>query len=524
MEALAMAGGQRPLMASGIGINRQLGEALDTAIERKAVLRIGWTADGTEVPKDGEGGLCPFLPSGARVRALGRLGAWVGLMCAGSFDQRGDVGSHFAAVLNGGRVVCEGRAGHAAGWSTLDGLLILHEGANDDLGAEMRGGVILARGKVGARVGNGMTGGLIVVHGDVGLDPGSGMKGGMIVVDGRCQAPADGVHLRPLTTEELAEVNSSIDDPSWQVHADAVCLVPRDDRQVHQPSKTTPRANPLAGIHLLPMDNHRSLNSTSVDRSVLLGQRPLALPLPVLPCVSSGERMKAKRSSDAVTDVLANQPAVVSEAPRPIDLLLISKDTVEQWTSCVDAAGVVIDLDGLPPMDVEGFESLLVVLYSLGGDDLVVCVQGDVGRVNGLHAWAAEYELAAAFVSMSSRPNLPVAAMLPMSGRSANGTLSDGVTVAGGALDWAPNGEEVAILSAGGLRLVTFTPNEESPAALASTLNLISEGLSQCLRDLGAGSIDALSRSNLRASTYDVALMSGLRMAGFERPLPEWTR
>jgi hypothetical protein len=77
MEALAMAGGQRPLMASGIGINRQLGEALDTAIERKAVLRIGWTADGTEVPKDGEGGLCPFLPSGARVRALGRLGAWV---------------------------------------------------------------------------------------------------------------------------------------------------------------------------------------------------------------------------------------------------------------------------------------------------------------------------------------------------------------------------------------------------------------------------------------------------------------
>jgi hypothetical protein len=71
---------------------------------------------------------------------------------------------------------------------------------------------------------------------------------------------------------------------------------------------------------------------------------------------------------------------------------------------------------------------------------------------------------------------------------------------------------------------VTFTPAEETPAALAGILTSIEQGLADALRDVGSHSIDALSRSNLRASTHDVALMSGLRMAGFDRPLPEWTR
>ena len=75
-----MAGEGTPLMERSIGINRQLAGALETAIERNAILRIGWTADGTEVPKEGESGLCPFLPEGARVRSLGRLGPWICLL------------------------------------------------------------------------------------------------------------------------------------------------------------------------------------------------------------------------------------------------------------------------------------------------------------------------------------------------------------------------------------------------------------------------------------------------------------
>jgi hypothetical protein len=53
-------------------INSKLGPRLIAAAEQNAILRIGWTNAGEPVPKNGELGLCPNLPKGARMRALGR--------------------------------------------------------------------------------------------------------------------------------------------------------------------------------------------------------------------------------------------------------------------------------------------------------------------------------------------------------------------------------------------------------------------------------------------------------------------
>ena len=57
-------------------INSKLGPRLVAAAEQNAILRIGWTNAGEPVPKNGELGLCPDLPKGARMRALGVLGSW----------------------------------------------------------------------------------------------------------------------------------------------------------------------------------------------------------------------------------------------------------------------------------------------------------------------------------------------------------------------------------------------------------------------------------------------------------------
>ena len=51
-------------------INSKLGPRLIAAAEQNAILRIGWTNAGEPVPKNGELGLCPNLPKGARMRAL----------------------------------------------------------------------------------------------------------------------------------------------------------------------------------------------------------------------------------------------------------------------------------------------------------------------------------------------------------------------------------------------------------------------------------------------------------------------
>ena len=42
------------------------------------------------------------------------------------------------------------------------------------------------------------------------------------------------------------------------------------------------------------------------------------------------------------------------------------------------------------------------------------------------------------------------------------------------------------------------------------------------LNRLGLSTIDSLSRSNLRACNQDTAAVSGLRLAGYDRPLPHW--
>ena len=223
-----MAGVSEVVLRS-MNINEKLGPRLIAAAEQNAILRIGWTNAGDPVPKNGELGLCPALPEGARLRALGVLGSWVAAFgSGGSFTLQGDAGSFLGAANQGTAIVCERMAGHYTGYMMESGSITVLDGSGDDTGAEMRGGHIIVRGATGARVGGGMHDGLILVHGDVGPDPGAGMTGGRIVVNGRCPAPPPGVLLRPLTKKEVTEINGLIEDESMHVPSDAVCLVPQE--------------------------------------------------------------------------------------------------------------------------------------------------------------------------------------------------------------------------------------------------------------------------------------------------------
>ena len=51
------------------------------------------------------------------------------------------------------------------------------------------------------------------------------------------------------------------------------------------------------------------------------------------------------------------------------------------------------------------------------------------------------------------------------------------------------------------------------------------KGLKKTLQvnfDIGLTSIDMLERKHLRALNHETAAVSGLRLAGYERPLPHW--
>ena len=63
-------GGTRDVFERSMSINAKFLPRLQAAVEQNALLRIGWTGSGEEVPKNGEIGLCPAMPEGARIRAL----------------------------------------------------------------------------------------------------------------------------------------------------------------------------------------------------------------------------------------------------------------------------------------------------------------------------------------------------------------------------------------------------------------------------------------------------------------------
>ena len=217
----------REVVERSFKINKKLGPRLVEAAKQDAILRIGWTSAGDPVPKDGELGLCPNLPSGSKMRALGVLGSWVAAFgSGGNFTIQGDSGAFLGAGNRGNTIVCEQMAGNFSGYAMRNGRITILDGVGNDAGAQMTGGLIVIRGSTGSRIGGGMSDGLIVVHGDVGGEPGSGMTGGRIVINGRCPTPPSGVSLRPLTAKEVKEINALLGEADLEIPKDAVCLTP----------------------------------------------------------------------------------------------------------------------------------------------------------------------------------------------------------------------------------------------------------------------------------------------------------
>ena len=258
------------VVTRSFNINNKLGPKLEAAAEQNAILRIGWTNAGDPVPKNGELGLCPGIPKGAKIRALGTLGSWTAAFGkGGSFTIQGDTGSFLGAANDGNTIICERSAGNYAGFCMQDGKISILDGCGDDLGSFMRGGLIVVRGNAGLRVGGGMSGGIIVVDGDIGNDPGAGMTGGKIIVNGRCPNPPEGVVLRPITEVELADLNKQIDDSNFQIPNDSVCLEPSIE-DVNNSDRKVVSAGDLSMIGLVPNNTQKIMPYATCDTVALL--------------------------------------------------------------------------------------------------------------------------------------------------------------------------------------------------------------------------------------------------------------
>ena len=57
---------------------------------------------------------------------------------------------------------------------------------------------------------------------------------------------------------------------------------------------------------------------------------------------------------------------------------------------------------------------------------------------------------------------------------------------------------------------------------LVHWLQTLHQDMAGVLSRLGLDSIDRLQRANLRALDHETAAIGGLRLVGYERPLPHW--
>ena len=79
--------------------------------------------------------------------------------------------------------------------------------------------------------------------------------------------------------------------------------------------------------------------------------------------------------------------------------------------------------------------------------------------------------------------------------------------------------EDVLISAASGFTSISAPSPEKE---IDKFLKTIYDEIRGWMRELGIDDIDKIGRSNLRADNYDTAAISGLRLIGYERPLPMW--
>ena len=511
-----------------MSINAKFLPRLQAAVEQNALLRIGWTGSGEEVPKNGEIGLCPAMPEGARIRALGKLGSWTSCFgVGGSFDVEGETGSFFGAYNQGSKLSVTGYIGRCAGFMMQSGSLSGSDGSGDDLGMFMNDGLITIKGDVGQRIGNGMTGGIIVVQGDVGNNAGCGMKGGMIIIEGRCPTPPQGTQLRPLTAKELKDINANIEDHNMILSNDAFCLESSNSVEYHIDGSTVSSGD-LSSIAITPMDETPLIENHDVDTAALIhgadeDALPILLPLPILPYVPDGSALTVEANSTGRLSRIQTQPFLVEEHPRPIDVLSLnvrSLVTLNEYASSV--AGACLDFDSLPALTDEELDGLLVILRTLLTPESPILATQGISRIQSHHKRAVYHNIQVAVSRIEDGTGVPEAATLPIIGRSVKTNLESTETTAALEFGFTCDAHDIVVARCAGAQFVVTQPPVLETDDMEFWLQGLSLDMTRILRNLGLESIDHVQRAHLRALDYDTAAISGLRMVGYERPLPHW--
>ena len=502
----------REEVARSLKLNRDLSKMLQQGIELDRPIKIGWTRDGEPIPKQGEIGLAPGLPDRGRVRLLGDLGPMTAILChEGSFALEGGAGDFYGAWNDGGQHVVERRCGDHAGHAMRAGRITIRDGCGDYAGSSMSGGLLLIRGDAGPNLGAGMGEGTIVVNGDVGKSVGTRMTGGRILVSGRCPAPGEGARLGKLSAKERQRLNKQIDDSTLQISADVVCILNDDEAHIGIDAPVKDDIGDWSTISIVPEDGvNRLTRGAPLDTLLVLGGVEVEVLEEAVPALGLDFPLIIRGGEPS------DNSRIVDSNPSGHDILHIDSKNLNQVVSTLaDAAGLMLDLRHLPPMDSATLDGFIVALRALRGDLAPVLLLDSVSRVENLHRTAKNHPIQGVVVELCDASGLPAAASLPRIGRSllASG-LDPQVCPTFISIPWAATATDILVARGCGASGLVSPPIEDRAA--------LGDQLRWWLEELGIDSIEKIERKHLRANDEATANLSGLRLAGYERALPMW--
>ena len=514
-------------IARSLKLNRNLANNLEKAIQLDRAIKIGWGPQGDPKPKEGEVGIAPHLPEGARVRLLGNLGDFTALACRGGiFTIEGNALGWFGAFADGGRMVVERDAGIRCGHGMTDGRIFVQGDVGDAAGAAMSGGTLVVRGNAGPHLGLGMADGLILIVGDCKAGAGQGMTGGRIIIDGRCGPHGEGATQRTITSAEHKAVSATLAEHDLSISKDAVVLEADADGNFFAEPPAETVWGDFSEIGLvsgeIPLDPNAPLDAVHL---LTRGEEDegVVFPLPVLPTLESGKGLSGR--------FLSAQPCLVDADPRPVDLVRIGTHNLcEAAETLRGAAGLVLDLDALPPLHDGEVAALMTALRTHLGEGEPVLLAGRVDRVGNLHRMAQSQPLDGVLIRLTTGVGMAAAAALPRIGLSArDANAGDLLHVL--ELPWEAAADDALISAAAGCGMIAADPfpmdgapgtQKARAEALEAWLSDFAAELRGRLVDLGIEELGQLNRRHLRALEHDTAAQSGLRLAGYDRPLPHW--
>lgn len=509
----------REQTARSVKLNREIARMLPEAMDKDRLVKIGYGSGGDTKPRDGDFGVLTHLPVGSRVLLLGNLGECVGAMNrGGTLNIEGSCESMLGAFQSDGRIVVERDVGDRLAMNMDGGSVTVMGSAGKDACAGMKGGVVLVRGQASSGAGSGMVGGTLIVMGSVGADPGIGMKGGRVIIAGSCPPPGKGSMMRSISNKEVIELEDFLEPLGLSLEEDALVLVPDKDSSM---GCITPKrwvSEGFDGIGISPSSSDRIPNHSIIDTSISIipvGSDEVRLELPVPWIIRSPRGI-------SYPDGKIRIPCLVSAEPNDGDLLIVGEEELAKFPeNAKEVSGIVLDLQSLPPMNDAEIEAILVSLSSHLSSSSLILLRDGADRIEGLFRLVVDLDLDGAIVSVATPGGGKAAAALPRIGLASRAMGLDAQgRIIGIELEKQPSAEDLIIVRASGCSFVVGPIDEESK--ISDVSETIMPEIVGIMKEAGLSNFHNVGRRILRAKDMETAAISGLRLIGFERPLPMW--